>query len=396
MDKKKARYVAGLWVVLALGACTSDEPYMPRPSDPGEYITFGVPGVGTADTRAALEAFPDGGQFQVLGYLKSYTFTSGGMEGTLDDGSVSTSWEAKADVTPPSVFGTSEDASSEVNTTGTTVTYQNGYCTYANPQHWNAAEDARYSFYYYYPAADSGFFTTTFGQVGGQTVGLPNLTFTMPFRGGDGNTSRDMNSVPDAMYGFSEDVMRSTVSVVPQFRHLLAGLRMQVNNYNTRHGVTITGLRVYGSDFRRDITLNSDFTTTMSGTFGGSFQFVTDGSSVTVPKVEETSEGETAVGNSAAVGGTLLLVPYKSSNGRYFGDDAKVEVTYTFDGGQEIRDSALAFGLDINPGTIYTLQLNFVGSDLVLEFIVDNNQQWVDGNDSNLGDYDDNENITFE
>ncbi len=373
-------------VALVLAACSNDEAEIDT-LNPYEYITFGAPGV-TVAARDALTAFPEGGAFQVLGYLKSYSFSGGVMQDVLDDNSVTTQWETKAAVTPPSVFG-----GDVVNRTGVTVTYENGYCTYVPLTRWNENANAYYSFYYYYPAS-GGFFNTDFDNIAGDNiVGLPRLIYTMPFSGGDSSTSREMSSVPDAMYGFSEDVTQGNGTVTPTFHHLLAGLRMQVNNYSAVADVTVNSIRVYSSNFRQNITLNNDFTTTMGGqTFGGSFQFVDQ--AITVPKVE--GDAENANGNSESIDKTLLLVPYSSASGVYFGDDTTVEISYTFGGAVTNKTNSLAFGLSINPGVIYTLHLNFVGSDLVLEFIVDNNQQWENGNEGTSDDSNNNENITFE
>ena len=35
-------------------------------------------------------------------------------------------------------------------------------------------------------------------------------------------------------------------------------------------------------------------------------------------------------------------------------------------------------------GTIYTVELNFIGDAFVISFVVDNNQIWEDGGDSDL------------
>ena len=370
---------------MALAACSNDGWDVDGVSS--KYITFGTPAV-QAVARDALVSFPNGGQFQVLGYLKSYSFSGGTLQGELDEGSVSTAWKDKEAVTPPSVFG--GDA---VNQAGVSVTYNNGSCTYTPLTRWHEDEEALYSFYYYYPA--SGYFSTAFDDIAGKIVGLPRLTFTMPFSGGDEGVARDMLAVPDAMYGFSQDVSRGGM-LVPVFHHLLAGLRMQVNNYSTTSDVTVNSLRVYAPDFRRDVTLNDDFALAVgSQVFGGSFQFGSE--SVTVPKVETASGSvETASGNSEQIGGTLLLVPYTSATGVYFGDGAEVEISYNFNGHAQTKRQSLAFGLTIDPGYIYTLQLNFVGSDLVLEFIADNNQQWEEGNEGSGSDSSSNENITFE
>lgn len=366
------RHIVCLFLVATLVSCANEDMEW-LSADPANYIMFGQPSV-SASTRAALQSFPDGGQFQVLGYLKSYKFTSTGVDPTqFDDNSITTPWTTKGSVTPPSVWG--NDA--VVNQTGTTVTYhQGGYCTYDNLTPWNEEENALYSFFYYYPA--SGSFTTSFDKIGGSgsdaIVGLPALTFTMPFSGESGKIAQDMDEIPDAMYGFSEDVTRSNGTVNPQLNHLLAGLKMRINNYNTKSDVTVKSLRVYGNGFRRNMTLNNDFTITVgSETFVGSFQFIDE--AVTVEKVDNTVD---ATGNFYEIDKTLLLIPYTSSSGIYFGEDIAVEISYNFVSGDQTQIKSLAFGLTIEAGTIYTLQLNFVGDDLVLDFYAE--QQWEDGN----------------
>ena len=389
MMKTCIRHIVCLFLVATLVSCANEDMEW-LSADPANYIMFGQPSV-SASTRAALQSFPDGGQFQVLGYLKSYKFTSTGVDPTqFDDNSITTPWTTKGSVTPPSVWG----SDAVVNQTGTTVTYhQGGYCTYDNLTPWNEVENALYSFFYYYPA--SGSFSVSFDKIGGDgsdaIVGIPTLAFTMPFTGGDVATERVMDDIPDAMYGFLENVTRSNGTVNPQFNHLLAGLKMRINNYNTMHNVTVTSLRVYGSGFRRNMTLNNDFTTTVgSETFGGSFQFVDD--AVTVEKVENAVD---ATGNFYEIDKTLLLIPYTSSSGIYFGEDIKVEISYSFVSGDKTATNDLAFGLNIEAGTIYTLQLNFVGDDLVLDFYAE--QQWEDGNlDTGNNPGADNGSITFE
>ena len=389
MMKMCIKHIVCLFLVATLASCENEDMEW-LSADPANYIMFGQPSV-SASTRAALQSFPDGGQFRVLGYLKSYKFTSAGVDPNhFDDNSITTPWSTKGSVTPPSVWG--DDVS--VNQTGVTVTYhQGGYCTYNDLTPWNEEANALYSFFYYYPA--SGSISVSFDKIGGDgsdaIVGLPALTFTMPFSGGSGELARNIDEIPDAMYGFSEDVTRSNGTVNPQFHHLLAGLKMRINNYNTTSNVTVNSLRVYGNGFRKNMTLNNDFTTTVgSETFGGSFQFVDE--AVTVEKVENTVD---ATGNFYEIDKTLLLVPYTSSSGIYFGEDIEVEIKYNFVTGEKTETNSLAFGLTIEAGTIYTLQLNFVGDDLVLDFYAE--QQWEDGNlDTEDNPGANNGSITFE
>ena len=389
------KYFVFLSVTVALlASCSNDEPEV-VPVNPDEYITFGAPAVSSS-TRAPLDAFPDGGQFQVIGYLMSYQFEGPSVSTSLNEGSVTTDWDAKSEVTPPAVFG-----SNMINQTGVTVTYSGGYCTYKDVERWHTNAGARYSFFYYYPTSDR--FATmfrNFNNLAGYPVGFPTLTYNMPWSGGSASQSREMDEVDDAMYGYDTDVLHGSGTVTPRLHHMLAGLNVQINNYSTDSDVRITELRIHSSSFRSSVTLGENFTLTAgSGTFGGSFEFVDATNPVVIDMVEEIGSVSGGLsGNSHKLDKTLLLVPYRSASGsddygpRYFGDDAMIEVAYTFDGHEDTRSRPLAFGLaSIDPGVIYTLQLNFVGSDLVLDFIVDNSQQWEDGNEG-----DSNGNITFE
>lgn len=389
--KSNVIYSLCLSCIVIMASCNKDEDFS-MPLNPSEYITFGQPNIRLS-SRAALSSFPDGGQFQVLGYLKSYEFSETGINSdNLDDNSVSNSWAIKEVITPPSVFG-----GDKVNTTGATITYKDGYCTYDNISNltlWHDNTSALYSFYYYYPA-NGNYFSTDFNEFGTYgsniIVGLPNLTYTMPFKDGSSSTVLEMESIPDVMYGFSSDVDRNVGFVIPRFQHLLSGLKVRVNNYSSTNDVTVKSIRIYSSNFRRDITLNSDFSQTIgSQTFGGSFQFIDDVNGITVP-----SSNQEETGNSSEINKTLLLVPYTSnSDGIYFGDDTKIEIIYDFISSGTIKTNDLAFGLTMESGTIYTLQLNFVGDDLVLDFFAE--QQWEDGNTVPEGNPGSNGNITFE
>ena len=68
----------------------------------------------------------------------------------------------------------------------------------------------------------------------------------------------------------------------------------------------------------------------------------------------------------------------------YLGD-AGIYIDYTFMG-TEHTDKYIGDVANFLPmsGTIYTVELNFIGDAFVISFVVDNNQTWENGGDSDL------------
>ena len=62
-----------------------------------------------------------------------------------------------------------------------------------------------------------------------------------------------------------------------------------------------------------------------------------------------------------------------------------VNITYTFDGYKKANYTRPTT-FTPTPGTKYTAQLNFVGETFILQFVVDNNEEWENGETDDNGD----------
>lgn len=82
-------------------------------------------------------------------------------------------------------------------------------------------------------------------------------------------------------------------------------------------------------------------------------------------------------------GKSLMLVPNPTAS-PYLGE-AGIYIDYTFMG-TEHTDKYIGDVANFLPmsGTIYTVELNFIGDAFVISFVVDNNQTWENGGDSDL------------
>lgn len=77
-----------------------------------------------------------------------------------------------------------------------------------------------------------------------------------------------------------------------------------------------------------------------------------------------------------------MLVSNPTAN-PYLGD-IEIYLDYTFMGEGHSRCIGSVANFFPQAGTIYTVELNFIGDAFVLNFVVDNNQVWEDGGDSDL------------
>ncbi len=179
--------------------------------------------------------------------------------------------------------------------------------------------------------------------------------------------------------------MRKTGQVQLNFLHILTGLNFQVNNYNAKENgdpgerVTIHSLKLYGT-FYKSIEINFDSGYNFPDeTFSGTYTIVPEGSDIEVPGLTSVSK----IGNK-----TILMVSnlFQTIGTSAYLGDLKLKIKYSF--GTSISDKIQTFTRPDNflpaGGTIYTAQLNFIGNSFVLNFVVDNNQQWEDGGDSDI------------
>lgn len=354
-------------VCTALAACRKGEGDRQQAVLSDDPIRFGTPSIKVSrselNVRAAgpVNEFPSGGDFGVLGYcLANY---DGSTE--LNPTTGPTPWASKAVLCSPHVFYKQQ------------VKYNGTACYYTGTQQrWYEASDYLYTFLAYSPYGDAYYTVEPTTQTG---IGLPSLTFSMPFSGGDLSTLRPIDQIPDAMAAAAVDVSRQDGKVDLSFEHLLAGFNFKVNNYNPTNDLTIHGLRLVGNFYRSlKIRMNQglEFPSEM---FAGTFTFLDGGDDADDVTVGHDKMAERVGGE------TLMLVSNLGASPDYLGTGIEIQIDYSFMG---VRTTGKAFALPggylPQGGTIYTIEMNFIGDAFVLNFVVDNNQMWEEGGDSDI------------
>lgn len=333
-----------------------------------EPIRFDVPSILSGVevrslSRAPVDMFPTNGSFGVLGYcLANY---DGSTE--LNPTTGPTPWVSKAVLCTPHLFYKTE------------VKYNGTACYYTGQQQrWYEPSDYLYTFLAYYPYSDTYYTVTPTTQSG---IGTPSLTFTMPFSGGDVSTTLDIENIPDAMAAAAIDVTRQEGNVKLEFNHLLTGINFTVNNYNQSNDLVIHGLRVSG-EFYRSLKIHlSKGLEYPSETFKGTFTFL-DQNDDSDDVVVEHQKTAIRIGNKS-----LLLVSNLSQEARpnYIGNNINIYIDYSFMGKRvNNKEIPLPTGYLPQGGTLYTVEMNFIGNALILNFVVDNNQVWENGGDSEI------------
>lgn len=365
--KRNQSIFALLSLLFLLSACGEEE-IGGQPSLSGQTIEFSAPSIHVeTGTRAPVDQLPEGSSFGVLGYCLAQTAPD---NSTLNPASGSQIWDNKKQLCYPEVFYKQE------------VTYSGGSCSYTPLKKWYDPTNYNYSFFAYYPY--NGAFTVTTGE---KELGAPKVKFSIPFNSTDENTLLDSEAVPDAMVAQEIDVARNTGQVQLNFLHILTGLNFQVNNYNATEGgdpgksVTIHSLKLKGK-FYKSVEINFD-----SGydfpdeTFYGTYTILgdEDEDDVTIDGLESVS----AIGKK-----TLLLVSNlnkTSATDGYLGQlTLYIEYTFGEDGTRTTKPLTRPENFLPAGGTIYTAQLNFIGDSFVLNFVVDNDQKWENGGDSDI------------
>ncbi len=359
----KFKFTYLLIASLLLPGCQKETPVDPLAAS-GSAIQFNTPTIKVEPTTrwsGPTDLFPSGHSFGVLGYcLANYAGTS-----ELDPSTGSTSWEAKAVLSSPHIF-----YKREVKYNGTT-------CYYTGQQEmWYEPQNYLYTFFAYYPYGDTYYTVEPSTQSG---IGTPSLTFNMPFEGGSTSTQRNIADIPDAMAAASVDVTRQAGNVQLQFEHLLAGVNFQINNYNTTHDLTIHGLSISGNFYRSIKIILGQHQEYPSDTFAGVFSFVDSNSDTDDITIAALNSAE-KVGNN-----TLMLISNLGAAPNYFGTSIDIHIDYTFMGAR-IPDKIVSLPAKYLPqgGTIYTVTMNFIGDAFVLDFVVDNNQIWEEGGESEI------------
>lgn len=364
---------------MALLAACSDESDVISP-DNGKYILFDSPSVtaGVQQTRGMENSLS--GEFKVYGYCAPQYINNVNQ---ISWENAKADWESKSSQMSPRIFsGQTVDADGNYTLSG------------GGLRHWEVShggydqEDYKYTFLAHYPA--TGVFDMNKKYTGddniADAVGVPELTFTMPFSGGSATDVRDFSAIPDAMWAAVFDHQKSSGPVRLTFRHLLTAFRFQMNNY-TNLTLRVTKLHLSGN-FYRSTTLNfkSDNASQKvddSETFGARFDLF-DG---------QTDIGA-QTGTNEIVGETLMLLaglnPDRLPNYDYLGNDIKMVIDYELLNPMDNTTvntytdvTAIFKPGQLRPGVRYTVNLNCLGNQFVLVFLPDTDN-WEGDQDNDI------------
>lgn len=396
------KYLSFLLSALLLSACSAADDPVPSIDYGADVISFGTPRTTRSahGTRAALmNAVTPNTVFGVLGYCVPYQLGTD----TPDYRGGNSDWLTKKALSHADVM-----YREPLFYDGVKCVYSSDGVQFNEPKRWYTPDRAGgvetgrflYSFLAYHPfgtLAQGGGFSVSPSDSGAR--GIPKLNYTMPYAaGGDmDNDVLDPDASADAMIATCFDHSASQGAVQFGFRHLLTGLRLQINNYNAvqegsdANTVTIHSLTLKGNFYR---TAEVDFSpadpvmTVGDQTFSGTFRFIgPDGAQRFAPKSAKVV-GATPDNEQGTV---LLLLPKfdavadgATSAVPYLGTQKTITVEYSYEGGEHVTKEIRNFSLGRIPeqGTCYTINLNFIGDQLLLMFTADAIEYWEDGSDN--------------
>ena len=361
-----------------------------------DHILFDTPSlsVETVSRSTLKNALAPGETFGVLGYCVPYTV------GTTEPNyhSASSVWSLKRNQCPPDVFFKQKVI---VGVNGCTYDreggtdndprfwYRDGYDTNNNPVGAiTGADQYHYSFIAYYPYEEA---FTVDQPLTETTAGAPKLTFTMPQSGSALTHPLSHSETPDAMLAVLYNSRKSDGNLRFNFSHILTGIGFEVNNFSefdlTVHSLTLSGsfYKTIKIDLTKDV---ASYTFPEDDRYVGTYTIFDEDLPLPPPDVEKN---ETVTSSGLLGGEHLLLI---SGTNTSFGEDVKVRIDYTFNGRTTFYETQRPGTFSPRPGIKYTAQLNFVGDAFVLEFVVDNQGQWEDG-EADDGD-ETNDDVVFE
>lgn len=370
-----------LLTFLVFISCQEESPLDEIKSEGNEYIKFSAPVISVEnDTKSTpKDALSAGDKFGVLGYCLSYVLRS---DTEINYNSGAADWSGKKSNCAPLVFYKEP----------VTVT-ESGGTYYDNPKYWYAdgkdlsgnentnikdADNYSYSFFAYFPFDDNRFNIEPAAQ---KTKGAPVITFIMPQTGNSETSPLDHTITPDAMLGVLYNRKKSEGDLKFSFNHILTALGFEVNNYSNKdlkvysvklRGNFFKGLKIdlRGSVFSYNVTEER---------YQGIYTLFSSDEGLLL---KAPGEGEVVTSSESPIGGEHVLLI--SGVSPYFGENVEVYLDYRLgDGEKKIFHQGRPTTFIPSPGTKYTAQLNFVGDAFVLQFVVDNNSNWQDGESDN-------------
>lgn len=370
------KYTLSLLPALLLAACSDGDPI-----DEGEPIEFAAPevtvGQPLVDSRAQmLDALPEGEVFGVTAYcIPANPVSTGEGETEISSSELNfaggpATWEDKRESAIADVM-----YMQPVKFDGTKCIYRDAADTYYEPARWYTTTTAggmtttefRYTFIAYHPF-EGGYFTFPDKNY----IGVPKVKFTMPFESGDINAQLDPTIVRDAMVARTVNAMRANGAVRLNFTHLLSGLRFQINNYNTSDAVTIHSITLSGNFYREATidystdrpTLTVDPDATYAGTFNmlpGGDMLVAANAAMIAGKSDAQPQGTVAL---------LLPELIEANSSSCLGIGKTLTIEYSFQDETRATATINDFTLGRRPvqGSLYTVNLSFIGRQLTVAF----------------------------
>lgn len=396
-------YSTPLLSLLLLGMNTifvscGDEPTYGRQPDASKYITFGIPGISLngSVSRSGVENEING-DFCVYGYCAPRDISNTSQ---TNWNNAQAGWNSKSAYVSPHVFSAQK------------VEKDGKYSLDPNVQGklkaWETAPGLdplqfKYSFIAYYPF-DNTLFTmnarTAGGNVAATEMGVPTLTFNMPFSGTDQTVRLDPSQIKDAMIAAVFDHTQQQGTINFRFEHLLSAFRFKINNY-TNLRLQIDRVELVGTFFK---TAEIDFAKTTvarpqaTGAYSGTFVLLDgNGTPQQIPSQSEAGDflGVSPDNNSEGI--SLMLLTGINSNNlanyNYLGPGTAVPhlvIDYSVYNEQnntlvsEYNNVTTSFS-PANPaaGVRYTVNLNFVGNEFILVFTPEGDS-WEGDHDNDI------------
>lgn len=289
---------------------------------------------------------------------------------------------------------------------GNKCVYSSDGSTFNRPKKWYTPQEADgadtdrflYSFIAYHPYSP-GFSVSPDNAA---ALGIPKLTYTMPYPAGNDTPGElDQEAAKDVMIASTFDHAPTQGAVHLNFKHLLTGLRLQINNYNPpvagdpdAHTVTIHSLSISGHFYRVgevDFTPADPTLTVTDETYSGTFRFIREDAPVPFT-VAPNSAALVGATETDEQGTTLLLLPKLDAQAGattavpYLGTEKNITITYSYHGEAQRtgRIENFSLGRIPEPGTCYTINLNFIGDQLLLMFTADDIEYWENGSDNDI------------
>ena len=411
---KQRAYTIALLAAALLAACQQEEEYQPQPERNTEVITFSTPYYARS-AQMRYGNFEQGDQVGVLGYCLSKNPETGSYEGS------SSPWDTKKVFAKPDVFYNQQLTYNGTGTWeyswGSSDWGGDSYQAVGNLHPWHENEAYTYSFFAYYPYADTNSGTTgTIYNEEGESMGIielsdkdatgePTITYTLPHDGVNLASQNDWWVTPDFMLAYKVDHKKSDGSVRLHFRHLFCAFEFEINNYNT-FPVTVSDLYVQGgtkngkepeTGFYRSVTVTGQESgyTIGNDIYIGEFNLVegasSDGIVCPAATVDETTGEVTPYTMPITVDHTpegerisLLFIP--DANGKITSDgneniSLSVQIGTDEPGVEFEKKSSMNLkGSTFQPGVRSIFSINVVGNDFYLQMRSDGT--WEDDGDS--------------